>query len=245
MNHKTFLYTCWLISCCSVCFSQLTRPDSVTNAETILKIEKNLMDALAIGDTLVWSRNLHDSFLIVTEDGSRNTKHELIAGMRPLPKGYSGQIQITEPRLTFLDSVAVLNYVADEEEFVYEQKLHTSYAVMSVYHQRGMIWKLFLSQIFEIPKHPPSITISKTVLKNYVGVYTLTAGVTYTVSMDHDTLYGQRTGRDREQLLPETENIFFRVRDTRGRKIFMKDEQGEMQLIDRRNGNDIIWKRSE
>lgn len=235
----------WLMSVSGVCLSQTTTQDSLTNAQTILRIEQELLDALATGDTLVWNTHLDDSFLAVAEDGSRNTKHQLISTMRPLPKGYSGQIQITKPRITLLESVAVLNYVAEEEEFVYGQELHTAYSTMSVYHKSGTAWKLLISQVFEIPKNPRAITISTTVLKNYVGVYTLTEGVTYTLSIDHDILYGQRTGRDKEQLLPETENVFFTMGDARGRKMFMKDAQGKMQMIARRNGSDIIWKRTE
>jgi len=230
-----------LISGCS--FSQSNTEDSLTKTVAILKIEKELLDAVTFGDTVVWKKYLDDSFLMVSEDGSRNNKQQFISSLRPLPKGYSGQINITEPKIVFRDNVAVVNFVADEEEFVYGQKLHTTYATMNVYYKGGTEWKLFSSQVFEIPQKPPAVKVSAGILKNYVGVYELAENITYTVSIENNILYGLRSGREKQELLPETENVFFVKDDSRGRKLFVKDVQGKMQMITRRNGNDIIWKK--
>jgi hypothetical protein len=240
-----FICALCLISAADARLPQNATQAGAADADTILKIEQKLLDAIATGDTIVWNTSLDDSFVVVTEDGSRSTKHDLINSMHGLPKGYSGQIHIAEPTTRFLDNVAVLNYVAQEEEIIYGQKLTTAYATMCVYHKSGATWKLFASQVFEIPKNPPAIATSGPALKNYVGVYTLAEGVNYTVSLSNDTLYGQRTGGKKEQLFPEMENIFFTKSDTRGRKIFVRDEHEKMQMVSRRNGSDLIWTKNE
>lgn len=76
------------------------------------------------------------------------------------------------------------------------------------------------------------------------------------LSKDFDPLYvksllkdeGLKTiddvfNRAKETLFPETDNVFFRLHDTRGRKFFVEDEQGKMLLRGRRNGEDVVWKR--
>ncbi|MEW6738001.1 MAG: hypothetical protein AB1489_42380, partial [Acidobacteriota bacterium] len=68
--------------------------------------------------------------------------------------------------------------------------------------------------------------------------------VTYTVIREGDKLIGQRTGRSKEELLPANETTFFRKGTVRGEKIFVKDEKGRVvQMIDRRDNNDLVWKK--
>lgn len=240
MSGTLFLVT-WIIVGMSNCFSQSSK-DSAAKAETILKIEGELLNALATGDTNVWNHYLDDSFIIITEDGSRNSKRELVSSIRPLPKGYSGHIDVAELRIGFIGNVAVVNYVADEVEFVYGQKLHTTYAVMNVYSGSGSGWSLMASQIFEIPQNPSASQVAADILKGYTGIYELSEGITYTVTLENNTLYGQKTGRQKEKLFSETDDVFFRKNDTRGRKIFVKNDQGKFLMIERRNGNDVVWK---
>src|SRR5688572_28253904 len=61
--------------------------------------EQELADAVALGDTSIWKKYLHESCLITTEDGSVITAQQMISELRPLPKGYVGKIIIIEPKL--------------------------------------------------------------------------------------------------------------------------------------------------
>jgi hypothetical protein len=57
-------------------------------------------------------------------------------------------------------------------------------------------------------------------------------------------LYSERRGK-REELLPETSEIFFR-KGAEGRILFRRDESGKVDaLIDRRNNEDVVWRKSE
>ena len=44
-------------------------------------------------------------------------------------------------------------------------------------------------------------------------------------------------------IVSETPNIFFHTNEARGRKIFVTDDTGTMLMRERRNGQDVVWKR--
>jgi len=161
-----------------------------------------------------------------------------------VPLIFSGRINIKNPHFTFINNIAVLNYVADEYETVYyDQQLHTAYAYMAVYEFKNHQWYINNVEIFEIPQLPKSIVVDESILKDYAGTYVINKDVNYIVTVETGKLYGQRKGRAKEELFAETNSVFFRTSDTRGRKIFMKDANGQWTLHDRRNGQDVIWKR--
>jgi hypothetical protein len=84
------------------------------------------------------------------------------------------------------------------------------------------------------PKHFASI----------VGEYELTPGITYTITLEDGKLMGQRTGRAQEELLPADENTFFPKGTVRGEKVFVRDASGRpTQMLDRRENNDLAWKK--
>ena len=244
MNHRTNKNSARLILLflsialsCNTSFSQTNSADSVR----ILGIEKELVDAISTGDSAAWKKHMDDSFMVVEEDGSRTSKQQFISSLRGLPKGYSGHIDITKPSVVIRNNAAILNYVADEEEIVYGQKLHTTYATMTAYYKSVSEWKIFSEHIFEIPQNPAPINLTKGILEKYTGVYKLSDDITYTVTIENNRLFGERIGRKKQELLPETENVFFTADDSRGRKLFMKDPDGKMQMLARRNGNDVVW----
>jgi hypothetical protein len=57
-----------------------------------------------------------------------------------------------------------------------------------------------------------------------------------------DKLFGQRTGRAREELLPLYEDVLYRKGVWRGEKVFERDANGRIiKLLDRRENNDLVW----
>jgi hypothetical protein len=224
-------------------FAQTMPADSLRYSKELITIEQQLMDAVATGDTATWDKRLDKHFFIVTEDGSRLERPVFMAGIRPLPKGSSGYIKIVNPKLDFAGNTAVINYVADEYEFISGQKLHTTYSTMDTWLRTGTGWQMIASQVFEVPQLPVPFHVSADRLKLYTGIYQLQDTVTCSITFQNDTLYIQKKGRAKEALLPETESVFFRRSDTRGRKIFVNDEQGAALMLERRNGQDLTWKR--
>ena len=216
--------------------------DSAQKARQLLRIEQELMDALP-GDSSLWSRYLDDRWYIITEDGSGYHKQDFLKSFAPFSKGFSGHINVARPVVTFFDKMAIVHFVADEYEIVWGQQLHTSYAVADTFYPTDSSWKMIGSQIFEIPQLPPAIKISASTLKRYTGNYELTAGKIAHVSLKNDSLFIQKNAGKTESLFAETNAVFFLKSDSRGRKIFTLNEKGEPVMLERRNGNDLVWKR--
>ncbi len=237
---RVYPLICALLLSAPCCFAQPMATDSAVNAMELLRIEQKLLDGIATGDSLLWNQYLSPGFMIVTEDGTRNDRAAYLHDLKPLPAGVSGHINMVNPHFTFAGDIAVLNYVADEYENYFGNNLHTGYACMSVY-QKKKDWQLLNIQIFEIPQLPVSITLPEELLEQYAGTYNLTPEITYTVTFEDGQLYGQRKGRNKEALFPETASIFFRKSDTRGRKLFMRKPDGNWEMRERRNGQDVVW----
>ena len=218
-------------------------PDSLSRARTILAIEKKLQDGTAIGDKATWGKYLAPDLLIVNEDGSRDTRESFLKKLNPLPKGFSGHINIKDPHFNFRGNMVVLNFVADEYETAYNQQLHTTYGIMDTYVFTKKGWQITNIQVYEIPALPKAISVEKAVLNEYCGTYYILPDVSYTITLEDGKLFGQRKGRTKEELLPETNSVFFRHSDTRGRKLFFKSPNGTWSMIDRRNGQDLVWQK--
>ena len=217
--------------------------DSVTKAGQLIKLEQAMMDAMP-GDTVLWVKHLDPKWYIVTEDGTGMNKKTFLAGFSPFPKEVSGNINVRDPHLAFHGDIAVIHYVADEHEKFYGQMLHTTYATVDTWYKTDTSWMMLSSQIFEIPQVPPAIKLNASILRQYTGSYVLVPGKTALITLKNDTLFIQKNKGRAEALLPETSNVFFRLTDARGRKLFVKDGAGQMLMMERRNGQDIIWKRS-
>lgn len=226
-------------------FGQFSYADSVKFSKQLVNIEQQLMDDIPSGNILNWNKYLDSNFFVITEDGSMLEKAAFLKTFSPLPKGYSGYINIINPKIIFHQNTAVISYVADEYETVFENKIHTQYSSMNTYIKTDTSWIMLSSQVFEIPLLPPAIYVAVNILKQYIGIYKLTDSITCNITFENDTLYYQRTGRDKIALLPETSNMFFKLSDARGRKIFSNDDKGVMIMRERRNGQDVIWKRIE
>lgn len=209
----------------------------------LVSIAQELMDAVGKGDKAVWQRHLDDNCMITTEDGSTKTKAQIIEEISPLPKGFTGSIEVIEPKVVVSGDTAIMKFVAKEREEVFGQLINTKYIETDTYIKRGDNWKLIGSQIMELSADPSPIKLSNEALKKYIGDYQLAENIIYKVSVEGDKLYGQRGNRDKEELIPAADGVFHR-KGTRVLKIFAKDEKGEViKMLDRRNGNDLAWKK--
>ncbi|MHA4806504.1 hypothetical protein ACX0G9_00285 [Flavitalea flava] len=226
-----------------VCSHLTAQTDSSILANKLIGIEQSLVDALPGGQTVLWEKYLDDRCYLITEDGTGYHKKDFLATFRPFPKGFSGHIKIIKPVITFYEKTAIIHYVADEYEQIFGQNLHTTYGVANTYHLMDTTWKMIGSQIFEIPQLPRAIKLSARSLEKYTGSYQLSGNDTCFIGVKNDTLFIRKRNKKPENLFPETETVFFRESDTRGRKIFVKDGQGIMEMLERRNGNDLVWKR--
>src|SRR5581483_1224666 len=109
------------------------------------KQTQQLVDAIAAGDVSVWNRLLDDRAMITTEDGTLQTKAEMIKSLHPLPAGVSGNIGVTDFHVTEHGAVAIANYVLDEHENYHGHALHCQYRVTDTWQQSAKAWRLIAS----------------------------------------------------------------------------------------------------
>lgn len=218
-------------------------PDAETEKE-LVRIIQSLMDAVAVGDKAVWERHVADDLIYTDENWRVLTKAEILADFRPLPKGYSGSIKVAEVRSRINGDAAVISWQAHEEETVYGQRLTPVYLVTDTYFRRGGRWQLVAEQITVRPSERKTFAVDPKVYDSLAGEYELTPGVTYTVTVEGGRLMGQRTGRDKQELLPADVNTYFVKGTVRGEKVFVRDAGGRVtSILDRRENNDLVWKR--
>jgi len=217
--------------------------DETNVSEDLVAREQQLMNAIAAGDTAVWLRYLHEDCLIAVEDGSTTTRQKLVSDIKPLPKGYVGKINVIEPKVQRYGDTAVISYIADEYLELYGQKIHTQYRQTNTWKQENGDWRMIGMQLFEIPKNPPAIEIEEAILKRYEGNYALAADRKCVVTVRGGVLYAQKTDRDPQALLAETENVFFRKNDGRVRVMFFRDRKSGYRMVERRAGEDVVWTR--
>lgn len=203
---------------------------------------QELFDAAATGNQEPWKKYFADDCLFFDEKGRNFTKAELVADIRPLPNGYSGKITVGKPKSLIHGDTAILSYDLDETEVIFGQNLRARYHVTDTWLHRNNNWQIAASQAFRYYEDPAIGTIDSTKLQRFVGTYQLAPGQTRTVSFDDGKLFVERNGK-REELFPESSDIFFR-KGVEGRILFQAGQQGSIDaLIDRRNNEDVVWKR--
>lgn len=217
--------------------------NSATEHE-LVRIAQNLLDAVASGDKAVWEKHVADDVIYTDENWRILTKQQLLDSLAPLPKGYSGSIRITNVQSRIRGDSAVLSYRALEEERIFGQTISPTYLVTDTYFRRDGRWQMVASHISVRPSERKPIVFNPTNYKSFVGEYELTQGVIYTIIVEDNKLMGQRTGRAKEQLLPADESTFFPKGTIRGEKVFVRDASGRVtHMLDRRENNDLVWKR--
>jgi hypothetical protein len=203
-----------------------------------------LMDAVSAGNPAPWQRYLMDDVLYTSEDGILKSKHDLLTEIRPFPKDTSGTLRVTRFRAVLHGPTAIANYVADEEEHYFGQTIHARYLTTDTWIETPSGWHLAASHVLALRDDPPAHALPAARLDEYVGTYELSAGVTYTISRDGNSLVGQRSGRAKEPLRVEVADSLFVPGQPRLRKIFERGADGRVTgFVERRETWDIAWRR--
>lgn len=206
---------------------------------------QELLDAIARGDKTVWDRYLAEDSLYSDEEGRVLTKAELLRELNPLPPGYVGSIKIGDMKSVVQGSVVVLSHHDREDLELYGQKLVTYYQMTSTWAKgTDGRWRLVATQAMAVPSDRKPAAVDPAHLDAYLGQYRLAPEVVYTITREGDALFGQRTGRPREELLPLCGDTFYRKGVWRGEKVFERDGQGSVvRMLDRRDNNDLVWQK--
>jgi ketosteroid isomerase-like protein len=226
----------------AACHRGLVRPP---DSEAILRRQtQEMMDAITTGDASAWTRYVDPDVIYVSEGGVNETKASLVKQVEPLPAGISGTIKAEQFEIRFFGDVAIVRHVDDEHELFFGHAIHAQYLTTATWRYGKDGWRMIAGQVLAMLIDPPAVTLPPAELDDYVGSYRLNETVTYVISRDGDTLVGLRTGGKPQPLRVEVKDVLFVPGQPRSRKIFRRDLAGRvMQLVDRREGRDVVWSR--
>jgi hypothetical protein len=216
--------------------------DQPITQEELVRRTQELFDAVVPGNQEPWKKYYADDCLFADEKGRQLDKTKLIADLTPMPKGYSGTIKVVNPVSRIIGDTAILSYDCDETETVFGQHLTARYHGTDTWLRRNGAWQIVASQTMRYYEDPAIGRADPAKFPEFSGLYELAEGQTRKVFMEGESLFVERNGK-REQLFPESADIFFR-KGVEGRILFRARNDGKVQsLIDRRNNEDIIWKK--
>ena len=216
---------------------------STISQEELVRRTQELFDAVAPGDPTPFKKYFAEDALFFDEKGRSMDKAALVKDVQPLPKGYSGSIKIVRPKSHIEGDVAILSYDLDEIEIVFGQNLTARYHETDTWMRRNGTWQIVAAQVLRYYEDPAPGKADTSKFAGYVGTYQLSPERTITVTAEDGHLYSQRNGRAKEELFAEASDIFFR-KGVEGRTLFGNGDDGKVAtLIDRRNNEDIIWKK--
>jgi hypothetical protein len=247
--NSIFGVRCWAFGV--FCFPLVTAfaaaPDESATRQELLRRTQELYDSLVPGDQTPWKRYFADDCVFSDEKGRTMDKAKLVADITPMPAGYSGAIKIDNVQSRIIGDTAVLSYDLNETETIFGQNLKARYHVTDTWLRRNGDWQIIASQAhryYEDPAVAAPSQLLNSQRSTFVGVYELTPGQTRTVTFENGKLFIERNGK-KEELLPETSDLFFR-KGVEGRILFRYDANGKVNaLIDRRNNEDVIWRKAK
>ena len=216
--------------------------DAPVTEEELVRRTQELYDAVAAGNQEPWKQYFADDCIFSDEKGRTMDKNKLVADITPLPTGYSGVIKLEHVQSRIYDDVAVLSYDANEVETIFGQKLRARYHITDTWLRGNGNWQIVASQAHRYYEDPAPGKADPKKFADFIGTYELASGQIRTVLSEGGSLFVERNGK-RDQLLPETSDLFFR-KEIEGRILFRYDKDGKVDaLIDRRNNEDVIWRK--
>ena len=216
---------------------------SAITHDELYRRTQEIMDATAPGNPEPWKKYYADDAMYFDEKGRAMDKAALLKDLAPLPNGYSGSIKVLNAKSNILRDTAIFSYDLDETEVVFGQALKARYHGTDTWVLRNGQWKIIAGQMLRYYEDPEPGKVSSADYKDYAGAYELAPGITRTVYVAGQDLSVERAGRAAEALIAEAPDTFFR-KGIEGRMLFRRDPTGKVEaLIDRRNNEDIVWKR--
>jgi ketosteroid isomerase-like protein len=237
-----FLFGVFAITLTSLTLTACKAKNGITQDE-LLRRTQELLDSVAGGDQTPWKKHFAEDCMFFDERGRNMNKAALVADITPLPTGYSGSIKLGKAQSHIEGDVAILSYDLDETENIYGQHLTARYHATDTWMRRNGQWQIIAGQVLRYYEDPAPGKVDGAKLGEYVGTYELAPANRLTISIDGEQLYRQRGDQPKGLLIPETTDIFFR-RGVEGRILFRHAGNGKVDvLIDRRNNEDLSWKK--
>lgn len=152
------------------------RPALVASPETVAwfqETEQALMSSIAPGDKTPWERVMDASCVFTTEEGEVVSRQQFLRDLRPLPAGLAGDIRVKDLTVHEFPAFAIVRFLADEWETVFEQKLATQYRMTDTFRRDGKGWRMVASHASVVTHDPPEQAVSAAGWPGFVGRYRL------------------------------------------------------------------------
>ncbi|WP_158879668.1 DUF4440 domain-containing protein [Rhodanobacter sp. L36] len=215
---------------------------TITESE-LLRRTQQLYDAANVGDSKPWDAYFASDAMVFDEKGRSMDKKSLLADTTPLPAGYAVHLTVVHPHVIVAPGAAMVGYECEETETVFGQSLHARYHTVDTWLYRQGRWQIAASQTMRYYEDPALGTTNVSAFDGMTGTYELSPGNQRSVLREGNDLFVQRGTGAKTKLLPESGDLFFR-KGVEGRILFHRDAQGKVDaLYDRRNNEDIVWKR--
>lgn len=224
---------------------QVSPPNAPDQTTKLLRAkDQALLDAFVPGDVKVWDQALAADAVYVDENGAIMDRAEFLKQLKPLSAGASGVIQISSYSAQISGNVATVIHTDDEQENYHGQALQARYLTTETWLRDGGEWKLHLVHSYAVLKDPPTISLPADVLQQYAGRYSGGDDLVYLIHWDGKQLVGGRQGGTMTPLEVEVRDVLFVPGQPRIRKIFQRDEKGNVTgFVDRRESWDLVWRR--
>jgi hypothetical protein len=214
----------------------------ITQAELERRTQE-LLDSAGSGDKRPWKEYFADDCFYFDEKGREMDKAALVADVSPLPAGYTGTLKLANVQSHIEGDVAIMSYDQDETETVFGQFMTARYHETDTWRRRSGKWQIIAAQVLRYYEDPAPGKVNPASFGAYVGTYELAPNNRLVVTTDGTKLYRQRGDQAKVALIPEACEVFFR-KGVEGRILFRHGDHGGVDaLIDRRNNEDIVWKK--
>ena len=215
---------------------------TITQDELVRRTQE-LFDSIVPGNAKPFKKYFAEDAMFFDEKGRNMDKAALVKDIQPMPKGYSGAIKLVRPKSHIEGNVAILSYDLDETETIFGQNLTARYHETDTWMRRNGQWQIVAGQVLRYYEDPAPGKADVSKFPFYIGTYQLGPERTLTVTAQDGHLYSQRAGRPRVELVPEGSDVFFQ-KGVEGRTLFGHSDDGKViSLIDRRNNEDVVWKK--
>ncbi len=223
--------------------SCMPRKQAAITQDELVRNTQEMFDGVAAGNQAPWQKYFADDSMYFDEKGRAMDKAALVKDVTPLPTGYSGSIRLVNPKSNIQGDTAILSYDLNESETIFGQDPTARYHGTDTWMYRNGRGQIVAGQMFRYYEDPAAAKPDPKKYSEYVGTYELAPGVTQTVTVGDGALYAQRKDRAEEELVPESTDIFFR-KGVEGRRLFRRADNGKVEaMIDRRNNEDVVWKK--
>ena len=215
-----------------------------TNGDSIFLYTQRLLNGIASGDTTAWNFYLDDSCMVTGENGSVKTKEEFIRGIGVPPSYYKVSETIVNPIFKFHTDVIVFCYTANLIVETFGQKRLTEICQTDTWSKKNNHWLLISSAALDKPNFPEPEKAKASIIKEITGVYQLNETFGYRVFQDSTKLYIQRFGSKKNELICESDYVFYLVGSPLSRYIFVHDNDNKIiQLKVNRSGKGFVFNR--